>query len=262
MTPLAASKNKYGGIYIHPDELPDDDGEFGGRLSESIEQWKSAGIGVVWLSLSGEQTHLVQTALGCGFEYHHCAASELMLVQQLAPEAPLPTFATHTIGVGGLALSERKEILTVVERQDLITRPDHLKFPGGMLEPGEHIAAGVVREVFEETGIETEFESIVGFRHHHGGQFGTSNIYFVCSLRPLTFDITIDEAEIGKALWMPIDEYLENGGVGLLNKHAVRKTMKSSGLTSSKIDGYRSGEDEYEVYSPAYEATPEALREE
>ncbi|MEN8143766.1 MAG: NUDIX domain-containing protein [Gemmatimonadota bacterium] len=251
MSPLAATKNKYDGIYIHPDELPSDPNQFVEDLLASLELWRNDGIAAVWLSLPAPHSHLSSAALRCGFEYHHCAASELMLVQRLVPDSPLPSFATHTIGAGGLVLSGNKEILTVVERQDLVARPDHLKLPGGMLEPGEHVANGVVREVLEETGIQTEFESIVGFRHHHGGQFGTSNIYFVCTLRPLSFDITIDEAEIGRALWMPVDEYLANDGVGLLNKHVVRETLRSSGLTSMKLEGYRSSSHEYEVYSPA-----------
>lgn len=250
MNLLAATKNKYEGIYIHSDELPDTIDAFSEGLLVSIKRWKSEGIKVVWLVISSKHTHLIQIAMDYGFEYHHCTASELMMVQRLVANAVLPSFATHTIGVGAVVFSERKEILTIVERRDLISRPSHFKFPGGMLERGEHIADGVVREVYEETGIKTKFEGLISFRHHHGGQFSTSNIYAVCSLKPLSYEIVIDEIEVGKALWMPVDEYLENSGVGLYNKHVVEIALTSGGLNSVKIDRYMNSAAEYEIYSP------------
>jgi len=247
---LAATRNRYNGMAIHSDDLPDAMDVFNERLLCSIAQWKSEGVHAVWLFLSSMQTHLIQTAMNCGFVYHHCTAAEVMMVQRLVPNAEIPSFATHTMGVGAVIFSERKEILTIVERGDCISRPNHFKFPGGMLERGEHIADGVVREVFEETGIKAEFEGLISFRHHHGGQFGSSNIYAVCQLKPLTFDIVIDEVEIGKALWMPVNEFIENSGVGLYNKHIVEMALTSGGLKSVQIDGYMNSPDEYEIYSP------------
>lgn len=42
--------------------------------------------------------------------------------------------------------------------------PDTWKIPGGLAESGEKIVEVGMREVKEETGIDTEFVSLIGFR--------------------------------------------------------------------------------------------------
>lgn len=246
---LPASKNKYQGIYIHPQTLPAGGEDFSGRLAASLAHWQDQCIRVVWLELATERAHLIPLALRQGFQYHHCQGERVTMTRRLVADAPLPSFATHTIGVGGLVISDAGEILTIVERCDLETRPESFKFPGGMLEPGEHIESGVIREVWEETGVETEFEGLLSFRHHHGGQFGTSNIYAVCKLRPLTREITIDEVEIGLARWMPLQEFMDRPGVGPYNRHIVSRALQNDFMLPHKIDGYRANADDYEIYT-------------
>ncbi|KAL8142161.1 hypothetical protein V2J09_015193 [Rumex salicifolius] len=103
---------------------------------------------------------------------------------------------------------------------------------------GEDICTAAVREVKEETGvcylslfkflsniayyytsvswtdlswicfqIDTEFIEILGFRQSHKSFFEKSDLFFVCFLRPLSFDIQRQELEIDAAQWMPIEEY-------------------------------------------------------
>ena len=59
-------------------------------------------------------------------------------------------------------------------------------------------------QIREETGIETEFRSIVAFRHGHNFNFGCSDIYIVVALRPLSETIHVDQKEIAKCQWMPL----------------------------------------------------------
>ena len=94
----------------------------------------------------------------------------------------------------------------------------------------------------------TEFESFIGFRHHHQGQFTTSNIYAVCRLKPLTSEISIQESEIADAKWFPIDEYLADEKIGKYNQHIVRSALKNPGLKSINLPGYMSSDDDYEVF--------------
>ena len=54
------------------------------------------------------------------------------------------------------------------------------------MEQGEDIPAAAVREVLEETGVKTEFVSILGIRHGHGVAFGKSDMFFLVSLRSRT----------------------------------------------------------------------------
>lgn len=246
---LTAVKNKYDGIFVKSDALPESKEMLDGLLKESIFEWTLQGIKVIWLQISSQKCELIQTAINNGFEFHHCSSSELMLTKCLITNSYVPPFSTHTIGVGGVVLSENREILTVLERMDLVARPQYYKLPGGMLERGEHISEGVVREVYEETGIKSEFQGLLSFRHHHRGQFSTSNIYAVCLLKPLSFDISIDETEIGKAMWISVDDYLLSEGVGQYNKLVVKAAISSKPLASVKIDGYMDNPSDYEIYA-------------
>ncbi len=69
---------------------------------------------------------------------------------------------------------------------------------------GEEIWETAIRETFEETGVKSEFVSMLCFRHMHGYRWGTDDLYFACLLRPLTTEITINPAEIADAKWMNV----------------------------------------------------------
>jgi len=56
--------------------------------------------------------------------------------------------------------------------------------PGGLLEVGESIQDAFKREVWEETGVKTNFVSVVGFRELINYQWGHPDMYFVCLLEP------------------------------------------------------------------------------
>ena len=77
------------------------------------------------------------------------------------------------------------------------------KLPGGMLDAGESFGEACAREVFEECGIHTEFNSILCFWHRHGLKpFGNkSDIYVVCAMspRPGQSALNIDDHEISAA---------------------------------------------------------------
>ena len=107
-----------------------------------------------------------------------------------------------------------------------------------------------MREVHEETGIETEFERVVCFRHWHGYRHGKSDIYFVCLLRPLNETIVRQEEEIAQCLWMPLREYLGADGVSLFNKEIVRAALTDTGVVPTEIVGHRDPE-LHEFFMPA-----------
>lgn len=82
----------------------------------------------------------------------------------------------------------------------------------------------VIREVAEETGIQTKFDSLVCVRHALGGAnrinfgFGCSDLYFVIALKPESQDITKCEREIARCEWMDFDKYLAHPKVHQMNR--------------------------------------------
>lgn len=106
-------------------------------------------------------------------------------------------------GVGGCVISDDNKILVVKERKnaDIVG----WKLPGGLVNLGEEFSDAVKREIYEETGVATIFESILSFRHSHNIQFGRSDVYIICKLKPTTktsdlAKVKVDN-EIADAKW-------------------------------------------------------------
>lgn len=219
---LEATTNPFAGRIIDPARLPDDPETFRGELAESRAVWAGEGVRVVWLSLPIALAHLVPPAAEAGFAFHHADPSQVTMTLSLIPGSYVPPYATHYIGAGGVVISGSDELLVIQERHH--TRR-HYKLPGGALHPGEHIADAVVREVKEETGIDTEFLHLVCFRHWHGYRHGKSDIYFVTRLRPLNHEIRPDEDEIAECFWMPVQDYLSHPDTHDFNRRIVEAAL-------------------------------------
>lgn len=63
--------------------------------------------------------------------------------------------------------------------------------------------------MFEETGIKAKFQSLICFREKLGYKWDAPDIYFVCLLKPLTYEINKDDGEILTAKWMKLVKQLE-----------------------------------------------------
>lgn len=98
--------------------------------------------------------------------------------------------------------ADRQRILAIQERKPVIE--GLWKLPGGLVETGESIQDAVMREVWEETGVKTKFQSVVGFREVQNFKFGQADLYFVCMLEALDEKIDIQMPdEVEKAEWKP-----------------------------------------------------------
>ena len=82
------------------------------------------------------------------------------------------------------------------------------------------------------------------------GQFNTSNIYLICRLVPLSFEITPQETEIAEALWLPVGEYLSRDGVGSFSKRVVGVALGARSLRPNEVADYMDDSDAYEVLLP------------
>jgi 8-oxo-dGTP pyrophosphatase MutT (NUDIX family) len=251
MSELAATTNAFGGIVVDPATLPTDPEVFRQALVEALAQWAGGGYKVVWLEVPIGKAALIPVAVEAGFAFHHSGENYLMMTLRLVHGAFIPPYASHYIGAGGVVLDERGELLVVWERAHRHGGRKYYKLPGGALHQGEHLVQGVIREVKEETGIQTRFEGLACFRHWHGYRFGKSDIYFVCRLAPLTEEIHLQEAEIAECLWMPVAEYLASDEVGEFNKRIVEAALDGNGcLVPTEIEGYSAAE--REVFMPRH----------
>lgn len=250
---LEHTVNRFNGIIIDNTQLPADPQEFAARLAVSLEAWRQDGRQLVWLDLPTTQARLIPEAVEAGFRFHHTGDENLTMTYRLIPNALIPSSATHCIGAGGVVINARQELLVVNERHRRDHSRPYYKLPGGALHPGEHLVNAVIREVYEETGVQAEFERLVCFRHWHGYRFGSSDIYFICRLRPEARPdaetITIQPDEIEDSHWMPVNDYLGSEYVSIFNKQIVRAALKSPGVRPSWVDGYEDAT-RYEFFMP------------
>ena len=235
--------DRYGGVLIDPLALPATVGDFQTELEHALAHWHQEDLKLVWLEVPIGKAAVIPLAIDRGFIFHHSTAEQSTLVYRLRPEAFIPGYATHYVGVGGVVINERNELLVVAEQYHRQTNPRFYKLPGGMLDPDEHVETAVVREVFEETGIHAKFEALICFRHWHKARFNKSDIYFIARLSPLSHEITRREGEIAECLWMPVDDYLGMESVSAFNKAIVRAAIGSPGIQSIWIDGHGTPED-------------------
>ena len=249
MSKLKWNMNPYGGAIIDATSLEANTDGFGNQISEAIEICRSDDVKVIWLEIPTDLVQLIPIACEKGFIFHHAEASYAMLTLEVEIGAFIPPYATHYVGVGGVVLNDKKELLVVSEKYRFGGRGPSYKLPGGALLPGEHLEEAAVREVEEETGVSTEFESLVCFRHWHGYRYGKSDIYFVSRLKPLSNQITIQEEEIAECLWMPVADFLGSNSIHVFNKTIVTAALNSPGVSPITIEGYEPAE-RFEFFMP------------
>ena len=249
MSHLEFTTDPFGGVNTVAEALPDSVEAFVPLLQDSLKFWSEGSFRLAWLKIPIAKSAFIPHAVAAGFVFHHAEESYVMLTRRLREGAFVPANASHTIGAGAVVINAARELLVVVERYHAKDRPNFYKMPGGMLNQGEHLQAGAMREVLEETGIRTRFESVVCYRHQHANLFGKSNIYFVCRLAPLNNEINLDPEEIAEARWMPVDEYLANEHIHVFNKHIVRMALERPGNAPTAIEGYTADPAMNEVFS-------------
>jgi NADH pyrophosphatase NudC (nudix superfamily) len=107
----------------------------------------------------------------------------------------------------------------------------------------------VIREVLEETGIQTAFSAVLGMASTHPYRFGKSNIYIVCKLTPLSTQINIqDTHEIDDARWILPQDYLVDNNNSVFNKYLIKSLLDTTGLTKSTLDLSQFSKLKHEVF--------------
>ncbi|KAE9599126.1 putative hydrolase [Lupinus albus] len=233
---LTSTNDDHGGVIVEMDQ-PMDSTTFVSILRASISHWKQLDKKGVWIKLPIHLVNLVEALVKEGFWYHHAEPKYLMLVYWI-PETQntIPANATHRVGVGAFVINEKQEVLVVQENSGHFQGTGVWKFPTGVVDQGEDICVAAVREVKEETGVDSEFLEVLAFRQSHISFFEKSDLFFVCMLRPLSSDIQLQKLEIEAAQWMPFEEYAAQP---FAQKHGLLKYIND--ICLAKIGGGYSG---------------------
>lgn len=206
---LQATEDRYGGVEL---QLPEqvrglEIFQFRDELCECLEAWQAAGKKGLWLKVPLGAAGCVPIAVDQGFQFHHAKNDYVLLTRWLpSTPSPLPKYGFTQIGVGGVVVNSKNEILMVQERISPLPQfQGTWKLPGGLADPGEDFATTAIREVKEETGVDATFVGLASLRHNHDVRFGQGDIYVAVKLQAIQDIIVIDQDELQAAQWMSID---------------------------------------------------------
>ena len=244
---LETKKDLYNGLIIETESIDASVSSFKESLQKLLKESKAKKISLLWLDLTSKQAEHIAIALKMGFEFHNCEAKRTTLTYQVTKDAYIPVPPTHTIGVGAVVINERNELLMVRDR--IHTSHSIYKLPGGMLEHAQSLEEGVVREVWEETGIKAKLIKMVSVLNSHPFTFNKSNMYIVFQLEALSSEINvIDTHEIEFALWIPLDEFFAHEEMSEFQKKLVHSTLDNEGISLIDYEHMLGNKKHVEVY--------------
>lgn len=105
---------------------------------------------------------------------------------------------SHSVSVAGVAVDDLGRVLLIRRRDN-----GQWQAPGGVLELEERFEEGVVREVFEETGVRVEVERLTGV--YKNLRMGVVALVFRC--RPISGKAH-PTAESSTVAWLELNEAL------------------------------------------------------
>ncbi|WAQ97977.1 NUDT6-like protein [Mya arenaria] len=233
LTTLEGTVDRYSGVTVDVQvQISSDTSQdkFGDILKASVKKWRTEGTAVAWLKVPIHCSRFIEAAAKEGFCFHHAEGDFCLLKLWMTGGVDAtPRFATHQLGVCGVVLREdTQELLVIQERKTQFSQM--WKFPGGLADLGENIGDAAVRETLEETGVKTGM-------HEHSSAFGRSDMYVVCRLLPVSYDIVPCDREVLRCRWMPITE---------LRDH-IKTASMTHRMTTLILHGLKHGFDELDI---------------
>lgn len=215
--PLAGKVDRFGGVTVVVEKEDASDATlWRSRLRASVDAWRADGCCAVWVRVPNNAAAALPILLEEGFCWHHAKTTHeagnygyALLARWLLEneESRLPQYPTTQVGVGGVVLNQKNEVLLMQERISVVDSIHRRwKLPGGLADGSEDLGDAAAREVFEETGVRAEAEGILCIHHRHGYAHGVSDLYFSVRMRALTEELAPSSAETLKAAWLPLEE--------------------------------------------------------
>jgi hypothetical protein len=136
VTLLTGNGDIFSGVTVDQKLLAKTPALFERQLEQSLVAWRQAKRRGIWLSIPHDRTELIPIAQKLGFVLHHAVPEYVMLTHWLDEKDPnqLPSYAMSTVGVGGLVVNKKREVLVIQERFAWIE--GYFKLPGGCLDMG------------------------------------------------------------------------------------------------------------------------------
>eukprot|EP00948_MAST-09A_sp_MAST-9A-sp1_P001619 g1619.t1 len=236
-------------------------------IKQLIETNKKEGKNAMWLRIPESCVALVSPAVSTlGFHFHHASPStpqqklfdedtakafngEGMQIQTSDEEGyvmlnkflgekeednRLPDRGSYFLGVAGFCLNkEGNKVLMIKEKSGPAAKLGIWKLPGGLADQHESLDTATVREVKEETGVDTNFLCVSSIQEiHHVGvwggnrgrsspsRLGASDLYVISVVQALEDDPDLipQQAEIQDVAWISKDiamgqEFVQNSPV-------------------------------------------------
>ena len=75
--------------------------------------------------------------------------------------------------------------------------------------------------------MSAEFQSVLAFRQiHNMPAFGNSDLYFVCRMKPLTFDIEYCRDECSDCRWLPLSNFVSDPDSTHFSRRVAQLALK------------------------------------
>lgn len=106
--------DKYDGVIVSEQSLPETKEDFALILKCSLQIWKANGKRGVWLKIPISKIDFTPIAVDMGFVMHHAESTYLMLTHWLSgDENKLPSNASHQVGVGCIVMNNEGTLVEV-----------------------------------------------------------------------------------------------------------------------------------------------------
>lgn len=131
-------------------------------------------------------------------------------------------YPVHIVAAGGFVVNKAGNVLMLKS-----PRYGDWEFPGGQIEEGETIPQGLVREVFEETGIIVRVKSLIGI-YSNVGRPPIVNMDFLCEYVSGEPKVSSESVQVR---WVNREDTL-----GLVERKAIYKRLKNMLEFSGEIN--------------------------